>query len=292
VLAAAPGAAAKGPLRGEVPFELVHDLVVVQARVNGRGPFRMLIDTGTSPSAVDLGQTAKMGLALGEAGSASGAGAGKGEIPVRMTSFATLELGPLRAADVEALAVDLAGLSTQLGQSIVAVLGYSLLQGQVVQFDFPQGKLRFLERFVPPRAVRGQTATLPFRLSGAEAPLVEGVVVKNHKATALLDTGASGALLFTSDGVRRLGLGAELARARPTRGSGYGGTFSLVTGKVDGLRIGSIVIEGLPSSFPPRGSGHDDEAYDVNIGNGAMKKFVVTFDYRNNIVSFATPSAL
>ena len=38
----------------EVPFEFIHQSIVVQATVNGHGPFWMLLDTGADPSIVEL----------------------------------------------------------------------------------------------------------------------------------------------------------------------------------------------------------------------------------------------
>src|SRR5262245_18320093 len=43
----------------EVPFDLYRNEILLQVKVNGKGPFNMLLDTGTDPSAVDLA-TAKV----------------------------------------------------------------------------------------------------------------------------------------------------------------------------------------------------------------------------------------
>jgi len=33
----------------EIPFEFLHNEIVVQVKVNGQGPFNMMLDTGTDP---------------------------------------------------------------------------------------------------------------------------------------------------------------------------------------------------------------------------------------------------
>src|SRR6266704_1236363 len=38
----------------EIPFELVHDQVLLEVKIGGKGPFTMLLDTDTDPSAIDL----------------------------------------------------------------------------------------------------------------------------------------------------------------------------------------------------------------------------------------------
>lgn len=37
-----------------MPFEFIRNEIVVQVKVNGKGPFNMMLDTGTDPSAIDL----------------------------------------------------------------------------------------------------------------------------------------------------------------------------------------------------------------------------------------------
>src|SRR5207302_9249620 len=50
---AARGQTVKAPI--EVPFEFVHKQIVVQVKINGKGPFSMLLDTDIDPSAIDSG---------------------------------------------------------------------------------------------------------------------------------------------------------------------------------------------------------------------------------------------
>ncbi|HYT48876.1 MAG TPA: aspartyl protease family protein, partial [Pyrinomonadaceae bacterium] len=51
---------AKAPV--EVPFEFLHNQIVVQVKVNGKGPYNMLFDTDTDPSAIDLAVARELGL--------------------------------------------------------------------------------------------------------------------------------------------------------------------------------------------------------------------------------------
>jgi len=45
----------------EVPFEFVRNEIIVQVKVDGKGPFNMMLDTGTDPSAVDLATAKEWG---------------------------------------------------------------------------------------------------------------------------------------------------------------------------------------------------------------------------------------
>ena len=59
----------------EVPFEFVHNQIVVQVKIGGKGPFNMLVDTNTDSSAIDEKIARELGLAIGSSGApASGSG--------------------------------------------------------------------------------------------------------------------------------------------------------------------------------------------------------------------------
>src|SRR5437588_12849454 len=66
-----PGQNRQAP--AEVPFEFIHNEIVVQVKIAGKGPYSMLIDTDTDPSAIDSATAREVGLVHGSKGySASG----------------------------------------------------------------------------------------------------------------------------------------------------------------------------------------------------------------------------
>ena len=269
----------------EVPFEFDHNEIFVEVRVNGQGPYRMLVDTGTSPSVIDRDVALKLGLKLGAVG--NGSGAGTAEIRAQETLFDTLDVGSLHASKVEALSVDLAPIKAKLGPTLIGVLGYSLFRGRIVQFDYPHGKLRFLDTFAEPSVPPDKVVTLPFRLNEANGPIITAVLVKNRALTAILDTGSGRMLLFTPDGARRVGLADEIAKGKAVQSAGYAGRFSMIEGRVARVKIGTLTVEGPSATFTQKGTGYDNQVYDVNIGNALLKDFVVTFDYKKKRVTFA-----
>src|SRR6266852_2201427 len=52
----------------EVPFEFLRNQIVVQVKIAGKGPFNMLFDTDTDPSAIDLATARELGLQVGSKG--------------------------------------------------------------------------------------------------------------------------------------------------------------------------------------------------------------------------------
>src|SRR5580765_3354090 len=57
-----------GKAQVEIPFEFVHNQIVVEVKVGGKGPFKMLVDTNTDPSAIDIATARELGLAVGDKG--------------------------------------------------------------------------------------------------------------------------------------------------------------------------------------------------------------------------------
>ena len=62
----------------EVPFEFFRNEIIVQVKVNGVGPFNMMLDTGTNPSAIDLATAKDLGLKLSSVGGPVSGGAQTG----------------------------------------------------------------------------------------------------------------------------------------------------------------------------------------------------------------------
>src|SRR6266576_573224 len=79
---------AKAPI--EVPFEFVANQIIVQAKIGGKGPFNMLVDTDTDPSAIDSATAKELGLDVGAKGSvATGGGPEKNVVyPTRLPTVA------------------------------------------------------------------------------------------------------------------------------------------------------------------------------------------------------------
>src|SRR2546423_13849147 len=113
---------AKAPV--EVPFEFVANQIIVQAKIGGKGPFNMLIDTDTDPSAIDATTAKELGLDVGARGSVASGGGTEKNI-VYPTRLPTIEVGAVSARDVLAATIDLKKLGEKIGKPIHGVLGYS-----------------------------------------------------------------------------------------------------------------------------------------------------------------------
>ncbi len=166
--------------------------VVVDVRVNGRGPFPFLVDTGSSHSAIDPTLAAALGaprvaktLVSTPAGDAWAA----------VVRLERLTVGPVTASDLQA--TELSREHIAPGGEAVGVIGRDLLEQRTFTLDYRQRRLDWSEV-----AERGDEQVLPLETGGgvwlARVP---------HGATSLAlvpDSGAEAMVLFDRGQWRRL----------------------------------------------------------------------------------------
>ena len=271
----------------EVPFEFEHNQIILQVKIAGKGPFNMLLDTNTDPSAIDAATARELGLAVGAKGTpASGGGPETNTVyPARL---ANVEVGSLVARDVAAATIDLTKLSEKIGKPIHGVLGYSFLKDRIVQIDYPNQKVRFFSESPYPRIQFGPNTVniiaFPFRYEDGDV-MIESVFINNEKMKATLDTGSSGTFSLTPDAVALLGL-EEQGHDNEDESVGYNGAFKSKVGTLKSVRMGKLAVDSAQATFWLPETGHDHKKFQVNIGNGFFKDFMMTFDFRNKTVVF------
>jgi predicted aspartyl protease len=271
----------------EVPFEFEHNQIILQVKIAGKGPFNMLLDTDTDPSAIDAATARELGLAVGSKG-ATASGGGTEANTVYPARLANVEVGSVVARDVAAATIDLTKLAEKIGKPIHGVLGYSFLKDRIVQIDYPNQKLRFFTESPYPRIQFGPNTVniiaFPFRYDDGNV-IIDSVFVNNEKMKATLDTGSSGTFSLTPDAVAQLGL-EEQGRDSDDESVGYNGAYKNKIGTLKAVRIGKLSVDSAQATFWLPGTGHDHKKFQVNIGNGFFKDFMMTFDFKNKMVVF------
>jgi len=286
----APGQVLNKDQAVEVRFDFPHNEIVMQVRIDGKGPFNMLLDTGTDPSAIDLATAKVIGLKLRSTGH-KGSGGGTDVNLAYETKFSLIEVATLTAKNVDAAAIDLSRISERMGIPIHGVLGQSFLKDRIVQIDYPHGLVRFVERSPfskTPGQPNGPTfTTVPFRYK--DNVLIDGILVNGKPLTASLDTGSSGTFDLSPAAVTLLGLDDEASKGKVNNSVGYNGKFENHAGKLMNVTIGGISTDAPDVIFFAKGTGHDKVPWGINIGNVFLKNFVLTLDYRSKTITFQRP---
>jgi predicted aspartyl protease len=274
----------------EVPFEFVHNQIIVSVKIGGKGPYQMLVDTDTDPSVIDLSTAKELGLGL-DSKSYSATGGGTSPQTIQLTRLPSVELGTILAKDVAAVAVDLKKVAAKLERPLHGVLGYSFLKDRIVQIDYAESKLRFFAES-PYAGIQNQPNTvnkiaMPFRYD--DGVIIDSVFINGQKLKAALDTGSSGTFALTPEAAAILGLDDQAQEGTAEKSVSYNGEYEGRSGVLKSVRLGRLSIESAPASFWPAGTGHDKAKFQVNIGNGFFKDYLMTFDFRGKMVVFEKP---
>ena len=171
----------------EVPYRIVHGLVVIPVSLNGSAPLQFILDTG-APVVVIRDTAVAKTLSLRIAGQARVGGAGDGER--RTAPFAigmTARVGALEVKNVSGIVGSVEGAIP----GVDGIIGGALFQNAVVEFDFDAKVVRFHNPTARRFAMAGDS--LPLRVDANVQPFVRGTVTVNGIAMSLelnLDTGA------------------------------------------------------------------------------------------------------
>jgi hypothetical protein len=114
---------------------------------------------------------------------------------------------------------------------------------------------------------------------------MEGINVNGKRIAATIDTGSDGTFKLTPEAVDYLALTEIASEGKSESSIGYRGTAQNTTGKVRMISIGSITINAPEVVFYGRGSGRDHKPWGLSIGNAFLKDYIVTIDYKKNLIS-------
>jgi predicted aspartyl protease len=171
--------------RASVPVKVYRGFLVVAEGQFGGEPARQnfIIDTGTSPSILNIAVARNLGLPLGQAKLSA--------IGRESETFAAIvpeiHLGPLQAISVPVLVTDLSSVERDLNLPIAGILGMDVLGKSSFRLDYGNQLIEFGD--VAP-------AGIPIILSSrADLPIAE-IKVGGKLLHLLVDTGSDRLVLF------------------------------------------------------------------------------------------------
>lgn len=280
----------------EIPFAFLHNQILLEAEVNGTGPFNFVLDSGTFSSTVSLRLARQLRLPL-ESRRTLGVGAGKGRILSRRTVLDKLNVGDLTILDFPVVALDLAAPSKQFGRPLDGVLGYGFLSGRIVQIDYFHRRVRIFRQSpfpldAPPENTKRRLSFPMQFLEGSVLPVLEDCYVNGFRLPVTIDTGSSLGLILFPQAIQRLGLEKLAREGLSTSASGYGGAARLTKGWVKSLVLGNMDLGAVEVAYVRSGYGEGEqtERRGGNLGNALLQEFVVTLDYRNHRVVIEVPA--
>lgn len=266
-----------------VPFKLVNNHLYVEVKLDGKGPFRVLLDTGGAN--VLTPETARA-LAVRPQGAMQGHGVGDQSADVGFVKLRSLELGSVTLRDQLFAVIDLGSLAEAEGEPAGGVIGYEVFKRFVVRVDYQH---RTLTLTLPAAfAYHGDGVVVPFKFND-HIPQVEGSI--DGIAGAFdIDTGSRATLDLLGPFVEQHGLRARYApRFQGVSGWGLGGAARAQFARAGSLRLGGLAIDRPVVELTLQTKGAFSDRYVAgNVGGGLLRRFNVTFDYSRQQIIFET----
>jgi predicted aspartyl protease len=256
-----------------LPFRLLNNHIYLQARVNGRGPYTFMLDTGghtlLSPHLV-----AELGLK--PIGAAATSGTGEGHSVSGFVKVDDIALGDAHLRDQMGFAVEIYDPAIE-GLRVDGMIGFEMVRRFATTIDYGARRVTFTapDRFDP----KGLGQAIPFKFYD-HLPWVQGAI-DGAPAHMDIDTGSRSEIDVTTPFVEAHRLRARFPNGvRAVTGWGVGGPARSYVVRLPSVTIGPFTID-RPTAYLSEShrSSLSDPNYDGNVGGGLLKRFVVSFDY-------------
>lgn len=276
-------------VKATVPFTYHDNRMMIECKIDGKGPFHMVVDTG-APDVTVTPEVIKA-LNVNERTAGTVTGAGNKSVRIGESKLATLAVGSLSFSDVDASVIDLTEIRTKFHfQHLDGIIGYPILERYATFVNVDAGTLSFSKTPVALPASATRTS-----FSGV-LPIIHAKI-QGIATTVLVDTGDRSSLTLFGPFARRHSFyGRYPSKKNAVTGYGIGGpiyadVFRLPSLDVLGIHLRNVVTRASRQTGGAFASSNDGGS----IGTGVLKRFNVVYDYpRRAIIAwpskyFATP---
>jgi hypothetical protein len=273
---------ADGKTTTVVPFDLVDNRAFVDVRLNGKGPFHFILDTGADGFSVADDVARQLDLKVDDGG--QGSGVGEKIVRVGRAHVASARMGDLRFENLD-VRVSPGGDSANVfgSKRLDGWVGLEVFRRLVVKHDYIGKKLTLTlpDRF----RYHGHGVIVPFDRPWL-MPVVDATL-DGVPGRFGIDTGARSSLLLFGPFVEDNGLQAKyVAHLEGVTGWGLGGPVRSLLARAQELRIGDVTVRDLVvrMSTQKKGGTTSSEMAGL-IGPDVLSQFDLTVDYsRSRII--------
>ena len=252
-------------------MEVTHGKPYVMVTINGKGPFRFIVDTGTGGDAIISPELAgQLGIPItGEARLNDPTGQGGQDARIR-------KIDTLRVAGVDFYSVKAIEHALPVGDGACqGVLGFTLFKDFLLTLDYIDGRLILASGDLTPD---GEKSVLPFRMP--DGVPIAWLRIGNRDVEAQIDSGGAG-LSLPERLIPQLRLSAEPVVF--AKGESLSTRFQIKVAKLaSDVRMGDITLDRpwveINRAFPL-----------ANFGSCPLQHFIVTFDQDNKLVRLEGP---
>lgn len=254
------------------PLEVINGKPYVMVEINGKGPYRFLVDTGTGGDAIVSPQlVSQLDLpAAGEGRLDDPSGLGGQRFPLRKLD--TLRIADMDFYAIKAIEHDIPSNSGNCD----GILGFRMFRDFLLTLDYVKNRLVLADGELMPD---GERSVLPFRMPDG-VPLV-GMKIGNRDVEALIDSGGSG-LGVPESLIKDMPLSAQPALY--AKGQSLFTYFDIKIARLaTDIQLGDLTFPQpwveVHHAFPL-----------ANFGSFPLQHFIVTFDQENKLLRLEAPS--
>jgi hypothetical protein len=259
-----------------VPFDLIDNRIFVNAKVNGQGPFHLLLDTG---AAATLRMEVAAQLGLVKENDFETGGVGSGTVSGYRTHLRAVEIGKAHVEDIESNVLPFDDTPAVFGTARVdGYIGYEFFEKYVVKHDYENRTVTFLDAKTFQYAGSGEI----LRIEATEyVPVVEGKL-DGVPAKFGIDTGARSSLIVYGPYVASHGLREKYKpKFQGVTGWGIGGPVRSEIARIDSVELGGAKIDRVVARFSLNKTGATAGNSKAGlIGPDILKRFTVICDYK------------
>ena len=270
-----------GPIHSQSPdalgqvhstyMEVMHGKPYVMVIINGKGPFRFIVDTGTGGDAIVTSElAAQLGLPVaGQARLNDPTGQGGQNVTVR-------KIDSMRLAGVDFYSIKAVEHTLPNGDGACqGMLGFTLFRDFLLTLDYVNGRLILADGVLTPD---GEKSVLPFRMPDG-VPIAR-LTIGSRQVDAQIDSGGAG-LSLPERLIPQLRLSADPAVFG--KGKSLSTRFEIKVARLAAdVHLGDITLDQpwveINPAFPL-----------ANFGSSPMQHFIVTFDQENKLLRFDGP---
>ena len=267
-----------------IPFKLVRNLVVIQLKINNKGPFNFILDTGvgimliTDPSLIDsVSVVSKRTIKI------SGFGEGN-DFEAFATAPLNIDIPGLFSNDVPAaiFKTDHFNLSNYAGIPIHGLLGYEFFNRLAVKISFADSSINVSR----PKDMRyfKKGAKIPLSIENHKPYFTTKVIYANgteKEIKLVIDIGAGHYVSLENVADKNI---LQKKYITANLGMGIKGVISGSLSRISEIDLGKYKMKNVIAAFPDDDTRAFTVPRDGNLGIGLLKKFDIIFDYPNSMM--------
>ncbi|HKV54648.1 MAG TPA: retropepsin-like aspartic protease, partial [Candidatus Binataceae bacterium] len=259
-----------------LPFIMRNFWLFVDVRLNGQGPFRMMLDSGgyntLSPGVLaDIGATV-----TGKVPQSSDI---PGTRPLRYTRVSSVEIGGATLAQQDFRVGEISNPFVRNG-----MIGYELFERFTTVLDYPNRRITLrLPQNGRQNNDTGAAGDSSLPLEFDDTKPETACRIDDTDASCIVDTGAALALLLTGPFTKaNAGIQPPWFAGAYTQVYGSDSASEVRYGPLSSFHLGPFKLSNLDTLFTTAGNGALAFYPSALVGNRVWQNFIVVFDYANS----------